>query len=229
MMIINAIAEALDRYGLCLRGGFNPVPTDNGPLCANGAPACTVLMVGNFGSVMWERFSVEHREGAHPLDSWTELVLTQTAGEFGASAVFPFQRPYLPFQRWSLRAENCHASPLGILIHPQYGLWHAYRGALLFPEVYDLARPAAIGSPCATCRDRPCLSACPVSAFTDAGYDVPQCVACLTTPEGKNCMEQGCRARRACPVGRGYQYAPSHARFHMEAFRSAHYSATVHP
>ena len=27
---------------------------------------------------------------------------------------------------------TCHASPLGLLIHPDYGLWHGYRGALLF-------------------------------------------------------------------------------------------------
>ena len=29
-------------------------------------------------------------------------------------------------------------SPLGILIHPDWGLWHSYRGALAFRERLDL-------------------------------------------------------------------------------------------
>jgi hypothetical protein len=32
-------------------------------------------------------------------------------------------------------------------------------------------------------------------------------------------MELGCRARRACPVGQGWRYAPAQAEFHMLPFR----------
>ena len=42
-----------------------------------------------------------------------------------------------------MRAEAVAPSPLGILIHPDYGLWHAYRGALAFAE--RLALPRARG------------------------------------------------------------------------------------
>src|SRR3546814_16164033 len=31
----------------------------------------------------------------------------------------------------------------------------------------------------------------------------------------------GCRARRACPVGRAYRYPPAQARLHMAAFIAA--------
>ena len=41
-------------------------------------------------------------------------------------------RPWLPFQQWARKAEPVHVSPLGVLIHPDYGLWHSYRGALCF-------------------------------------------------------------------------------------------------
>jgi hypothetical protein len=34
-------------------------------------------------------------------------------------------------------------------------------------------------------------------------------------------MDLGCRARRACPVGRGYHYDPKQAAFHMRAFLDA--------
>jgi hypothetical protein len=48
----------------------------------------------------------------------------------GAVGLFPFQKPHLPLQRWAKRAESCHASPLGMFIHPEHGLWHGYRCAL---------------------------------------------------------------------------------------------------
>lgn len=40
-------------------------------------------------------------------------------------------------------------------------------------------------------------------------------------PNGADCLDFGCRARHACPVGRDYRYAPNLAQFHMEAFYKA--------
>ena len=39
-------------------------------------------------------------------------------------------------------------SPLGILIHPEFGLWHALRGALLFRDRLELPAIEARPSPC---------------------------------------------------------------------------------
>ncbi len=33
-----------------------------------------------------------------------------------------------------MAAEGLKPSPLGLLMHPEYGLWHGYRGAILFGE-----------------------------------------------------------------------------------------------
>ena len=67
---------------------------------------------------------------------------------FGATALFPFGGPpWLPFQRWAMKADCVTASPLGILIHPDFGLWHAYRGALAFAEQLDLPPSAAPAKP----------------------------------------------------------------------------------
>ena len=42
------------------------------------------------------------------------------------SALFPFGGPpHFPFQQWARRAEPVHPSPIGLLIHPIYGLWHS--------------------------------------------------------------------------------------------------------
>jgi Fe-S-cluster-containing hydrogenase component 2 len=103
-----------------------------------------------------------------------------------------------------------------VLIHPDHGLWHAYRAALLFAVRLDVPPRDGRPAPCATCRDRPCLTTCPVGAFTDTGYDVERCVDHIVSPAGRTCREQGCLARRACPVGSAY--APAQQAFHMQAF-----------
>jgi hypothetical protein len=60
-----------------------------------------------------------------------------------------------------------------------------------------------------------------VGAFTTAGYDVAACAAHVAAAAGADCLDLGCRARRACPVAPSGHYRPEQARFHMEAFLAA--------
>jgi len=216
----SAIPSALATHGLIARGGFHPVPDDNVP----GGPA-TLVLVGNAGPDMWaafDRVRGAYGDRANPLDAWISDVLTGVAASVGATALFPFGGPpHLPFQRWAQRVEPVHPSPVGVLIHPDFGLWHAYRGALAFSQSLELPQPDTRPSPCDSCADRPCLSACPVNAFDGETYDVPACVGHITGPDSGDCMGRGCAARRACPIGTDYVYAPAQAGFHMRAFTGA--------
>jgi hypothetical protein len=207
-----AITAALLPHGLILRGGFHPEAGEAG---LDGVG--TALLVGNAGSAMWEVFAPHIDRAPNPLDRWTRRVVDPIAEEFGARAVYPFGEPRWPFQRWALRAETLHASPLGILIHPEYGLWHAWRAALLFAEHLDLPPRSEAPSPCESCAEKPCLSACPVGAFTGNAYDVPACAAHIARPEA-DCLAVGCHARDACPVGPDWRYGEAQTRFHMAAF-----------
>ena len=81
---------------------------------------------------------------------------------------------------------------LGMLIHPEYGLWHAYRAALLFDRPVDgVPKRIEQASPCATCAGKPCLSACPVSAFSGAAYDVAACAGHLARRGNERCILRG--------------------------------------
>lgn len=225
---MDELARALAATGLMMRGGFSPAEGDGVPPLPGGTPARTVVMVGNAGPAMWRAFSTARPASAHPLDGWTRAMLTPIARRFGAAVKFPFETPPLPFQRWLMRADGSRFSPLGLLVHPEYGLWHAIRGALLFDRDLELAEPPPRPSPCDTCATQPCLSTCPVSAFSRSGYDAARCAAHLTSGDGEDCRALGCRARRACPAGRPHQYVPAQARHHMEAFVRA-MSASVDP
>jgi len=219
-----AIEAAFEDAGLVPRGAFHPSPDDGVPPLADGRATATLVLAGNAGPGMWEAFAraPEIDDGeAHPLDRWTRRVLAEIADALGGGALFPFGGPpYLPFQRWAMRGHPVAPSPIGPLIDPDYGLWHAYRGALAFAETIALPPRREIASPCETCTERPCLATCPVGAFTAGGYDVAACAAHLETPAGSDCMEHACRARRACPIGRAHAYSPAQARFHMDAFRA---------
>ncbi len=221
-MRLGDIERSLRDAGLIPRGAFHPAAADGVPPLAADTPARTVVLAGNAGPQMWLAYDAARAVQPMTLDEWSARVLTGLAARLRARALFPFERPYLPFQRWAARAEACHASPLGLLIHPDYGLWHGYRGALLFAELIELPPPDRRASPCASCADRPCLAACPAGAFDGTAYDVPACARHLAGTPQPACMEIGCLARHACPVGRDYRYAPAQARFHMQAFLRDH-------
>lgn len=216
-MFIDDLNTALGPSGLMTRGAFHPDPDDGVP-----AGTGTLVMIGNVGPAMWQAFAGGARHLANPLDSWTAAILGRIAAEIGATAVFPFDGPpYFPFQRWAMRADDVAPSPIGPLIHPIYGMWHAYRGAFLFTDRLAIAAPECTPSPCTICIDRPCLSTCPVGAFSATGYDVPACRAHIATEPGRDCFETGCRARRVCPVGQDYCYGAPQAEFHMRHFLDA--------
>lgn len=213
------------RWGLIARGGTHTDADSPPPKLADGTPAASVVLLGNAGAALWPVFmaSPEARDGAPDgLDRWTRRVIDGLAAEVGATAVYPFGGPpFQPFMRWAQRAEPVVPSPIGMLIHPDYGLWHAYRGALLFAARLDLPPRPDRPAPCETCAERPCRTTCPVDAFTDAGYAVDTCAAHIARPEGADCLGLGCRARRACPAGADYRYAAEQAEWHMRAFLAA--------
>jgi hypothetical protein len=219
---LGVLAELLDPHGLAIGGGFHPTAADGVPPMAEGRPVETLYLVANLGRAMWPAFSrsPEFADGAqHPLDRWTGRVVRRVADDASAAALFPFGGPpWLPFQRWALRGGTVAASPLGILIHPEYGLWHAYRGAIAFDRRLALPKTDPRPRPCDSCFDQPCLSACPVKAFKPVGYDVAGCRGHVGGETGSRCREGGCLARLACPAGQGHVYPPAQMAFHMKAF-----------
>lgn len=216
------LSSRCERAGLPLRGGFHPREGDGVP-AAGDLPAGTLVLLGNAGPSMWRAFSRARKDAPDlALDDWTVAVVSPLAAELGATALFPFTGPpYWPFQRWAQQAEGLSPSPLAILMHPRFGLWHGYRAALVFAERLSLPPREDLASPCASCAGQPCLSACPVSAFSPGSYDVAACVGHLDAGPGATCMTGGCLSRRACPIGQEHIYPDEQREFHMRAFRRA--------
>jgi len=222
MICLDEVAEAAKAVGLAFRGGLHLADDERVGLLTE---ARTLLLFGFVGAAQWPAFtaSPEAQDGKrHPLDRWSRRVLTALGAQYAATPLIPFEGPpYWPFQAWARRAEPVFPSPLGMLIHPLYGLSHSYRGALAFASEIALSAITTLVSPCESCVAKPCLSACPAEAFSATGYDVAACAGWLRKGEDVACLCGGCLARRACPVGADFAQAPEQARFHMAAFLAA--------
>jgi ferredoxin-like protein FixX len=212
---IEHVSALLAANDLVLRGGFDFETGED-------APAKSVLLVGHGGAGYWphfQRWQARNEWIADPLDQWSRHVIDEVATKVGARAVYPSDRPYLPFQQWAMRAEGLKPSPLGILMHPEFGLWHAYRGALMLDRPLIFGEETRSRHLCDRCREKPCLKVCPVGAFGADGYDVGACRGHVRA-DGATCREQGCIARNACPHD-AYRYPAAVQAFHMNAFLRA--------
>lgn len=109
------IAAALAPHGLHPRGFARFPGGAGGPLLDDGRSACLVLLIGNVGGSMWRPFcdwraAEPGRAGANPLDNWSKAVIGAIAAGIGATAFYPSDPPYQPFQRWAMLAEGLKAS-----------------------------------------------------------------------------------------------------------------------
>jgi hypothetical protein len=213
------IAGRLGAHRLEVLGGFacgGDAGPEAGPEAGLPAGTRTLLLIGP-GPGFWPHVRQAADWGAaDPLDRWSRQVIGRLACDLGGKALFPFGGPpHHPFHAWALRSGRIWESPVRLLVHDRQGLWVSFRGALALRQ--PLALPPAGTRPCGGC-PAPCLTACPPGALTAAGYDVPACRTFLDSGPGADCLQAGCRVRRACPVSQGYDRMPEQSAYHMARF-----------
>lgn len=181
----------------------------------------TLLLFAQAGRTFWERSVVDHLDLPEPFDDRAREVVADWFEKEHSAAGWTIVYPgpaHIPLGQLAQRAGWGASSPLGLTIHPEFGLWLAHRIVVLTDLEFS---PRADTSeqpdhPCASCTDTPCVTACPVGAVTIAhGYDVEAC-ATHRISEGSDCAEQ-CLARNACPVGAEHQYGADQMRHHYGA------------
>lgn len=213
--MLGIIAGRARRDGLAVLAAMHPAPGDGAPEGAG-----TLVLLGPAGRA-WERAFAAGPEAGDgrpdPVDRWSRRVIGRMAADLGARALYPFDGPpWPPVIRWALASGWCHSSPVGMLVHPQAGLWFSCRGVLALAPAIALPQPPA--SPCAACRGQPCRSACPVAALGGGGYDVAACLGHLGGAGRTGCLALGCAVRHACPAGAAFRPEPAQAARHMAAF-----------
>lgn len=203
------------------------------------APTCgSILLLGSGGRSHWDWLQrvvpdqlLRPVPGVDPIDGQSRAVADDLLGwlaEFGIAGrvVGPNDPDTLNFVQLGEAAGLGTISPvIHQLLHPEYGPWVSLRAALLLdgrplgspdPEVSTAFQPCE-------CCPRPCVAACPVSAYGEPPGLTPTCTPC--GPQLQRCADNrlagdcadGCDVRRSCPVGGEHRYSPAE-----EAYRHGH-------
>lgn len=181
-----------------------------------------LVLIGNGGTNMWDvlRRSTTGPwiDRADPVDDFSKAVTRQFVEKYLLDAdshlFYPGPSSVSLIQLGAL-ANWSHSSPLGLGIHPRYGLWFAYRAAFLTTAELALRTEAAAAHPCEACVEKPCVSACPVGAVSATDlFDVSTCYGHRLQPES-NCASQ-CFARAACPVRLEHIYSSEQIAHHYD-------------
>ncbi len=182
-----------------------------------------ILVFGSGGPTLWNALIAdlgahpEHLSAeAHPLDAYVRRAVEQVdLGLGGVRRRWFFAAAdaelHLDFRMLADLAGLGGRSRMGLVLHPEFGLWLGLRAACFVDQAVPLS--AAIEEdPCAGC-PAPCIPACPGDAFVDGAWSVDRCAAFHAA--SRRCASS-CDARSACPKGAEHRYGPDETVYHYD-------------
>ena len=108
------ILNAIRRESFVPLGWFSPTAEDRTP---EGTQF--VILIGNAGPEMFRRFARERDPRRDLMDDWCRAVIGGLARTLDARAVYPFDKPPLPFLTWARRAKAGHVPSPSICQPPR--------------------------------------------------------------------------------------------------------------
>jgi hypothetical protein len=219
---LNLIASvSVDRYDAAVTEPYRATALDPG--------AKSIVVVANGGGELWTALK-RHAAATpgwwqreHPLDDFTRAIVNDRIAPAARAAgvrcttVFPFMqgKATLNFIELGKAAALAGPSILGVVVHPRFGPWIAFRAALLIDQAIDAPGEAARFDPCPSCTARSCIPACPTGAVAfPSGWDIPRCLAYRIESE-PDCTPR-CHARAACVIGPEHRYPDDELAYHQK-------------
>lgn len=219
MSLLDSVQRCAARNGLNLFGLVDARRYDGCQPCEQRSTALqsecgTIVVLATGGRAFWREFEREHGHlprdvDCDEVDAMAAAGVHNVADELRRSAscevqVVDAREPCLSVPKLAEAAGLGIVSPVsGMLLHPEFGPWLRVRGALLVPgRPFGAVPDASIAEtfkPCCTCRDRPCVTACPpkVHDVETGTSDRSKCA----DHRNKGGCETGCQSRMICPIG----------------------------
>lgn len=234
LMQTNSISELIKQHGLvCSSFAYNELPDSVKQKLIDAYPGnfenSFITLIANAGGVFWQAMMSPNRADAmsheHPVDDFSISIAKKliAVGEQTQNAEILYPGYPVPLIKLGELCGWSHPSPLGLGLHSEFGPWLAYRALIktkepLQPIQAVSTTPSAESSnpesPCLSCVNTPCISACPASATSiDNVFDIKRC-ASHRLKEASECKTQ-CHARNACPVGQAFRYSKEQREYHM--------------
>lgn len=189
------------------------------PMLNSGVPLNAyrrLILLGHGGRRLWTALQEWGLKTADPVDHYSLTITRQFIrdylGEPPVCWLYPQTEYIVPLQQLGAWAGWSYPSPLGQGIHPEFGVWFAYRAAFLTTAELPLRTEPKRPSPCASCADKPCITACPVGAVRPDRFDVDGC-ARFRLRDDSPCADR-CLARLACPFFPEHRYTLPQIQYH---------------
>lgn len=223
MSVVSLPDAALADAGIPLQGILD-IDQVNVALPEEAKSYSQLLVFAHGGQRLWHQVTRKNdalrngRAPRHPIDRFSTasvLAFLESINCHDFWLMYPREGLHLDLRGLGRQLGWHHDSPMGIGIHEEYGTWFAYRAVVAVNTRFITSSSAGIvrESPCESCVDKPCVSACPVGAVkADGDFDLEACSE-ERLREGSGCADR-CLARIACPVGEKHMYHPEQISYH---------------
>ena len=175
-----------------------------------------LMMTGHGGKLFWQKLQEKEMPTADPVDQLsvqlTQQFIDHYLGNPEHLLLYPLTQYLVPLTQLGEVANWSHPAPIGQGINPEYGVWFAYRTAFLLNGRFPTITHPPTASPCQSCVEKPCISACPSSAVTQTNFDIFACTDFRVEPASP-CADR-CLARIACPVAPEHRYTLAQIQYH---------------
>jgi len=176
----------------------------------------SLVLLGNGGSLFWEKMQNSGFQSDNPFDDFSISLLERTISEYWNLENYKILYPdnqLIPLMKIGELAGWHHPSPMGIGIHPTYGLWFAYRIAFVTTADLVKQREDSKEHHCMNCSSKPCIDACPAKALIEDGpMDTQKCISYCVT-EGTLCNSK-CLSRVSCLIASDKRYTDEQLHYH---------------
>ena len=178
-----------------------------------------LLLLAHGGRQLWQMVTTTADRSSDPIDDFSRQRVQYVIDHYLQSPAHIWLYPgdlLLPLQQLGAAVGWQQTSPLGLGIHPHYGLWFAYRAALLVDAELPVTEFAqASHSVCEQCGEKPCITTCPAAAVSENQAFALTACADYRLSESSPCADR-CLARLACPVGEQYRYSDEQLQYHYQ-------------
>ena len=174
-----------------------------------------LILIGHAGTLLWKMVSQWLSDSKDPVDEFsyfqTEKYFKQRFSPEDFKIIFP-GTSHVGLQALGRIAGWHHSSPFRVGINWQWGSWFAYRSVVLVKSHYSPTEVDMKDSPCLTCSEKACVSACPAKALVQSDLSLKTCID-YRKKSDSDCKDR-CKARMACPVARKHQYSLPQTQYH---------------
>lgn len=172
----------------------------------------TLCLLASGGKELWSHLPLPLKAADHPIDNYSIGEILKFDPE--AVILFPHNDLTIPLQKLGRFFNLSRASLLGLDINNEFGVWFAFRGVFLTKKTIEKNIYPEFISPCESCVDKPCISACPAGAVSETqGLGIKAC-AQYRLSLNNNCADK-CISRMSCPYKAHHQYDLEQIRYHM--------------